>query len=49
MKIEELRLKNFKVFKNIRITNLPDMTVFLGANGTGKRRSLMSLVFCMIH
>ncbi|MFZ3132778.1 MAG: AAA family ATPase, partial [Desulfosporosinus sp.] len=26
----------FKVFKNIRITNLPDMTVLLCANGTGK-------------
>ena len=47
MKIEELRLKNFKVFKDIRITNLPDMAVFLGANGTGK--STLFDVFGFLH
>ena len=47
MKIEELRLKNFKVFKDIRITNLSDMAVFLGANGTGK--STLFDVFGFLH
>ena len=47
MKVEELRLKNFKVFKDIRITNLPDMAVFLGANGTGK--STLFDVFGFLH
>ncbi|MFZ3130970.1 MAG: AAA family ATPase [Desulfosporosinus sp.] len=47
MKIEELRLKNFKVFRDIRITNLPDMAVFLGANGTGK--STLFDVFGFLH
>jgi predicted ATPase len=32
MKIEALRVKNFKAFKEIRLTNLPA----IGANGTGK-------------
>lgn len=36
MKIEGLRLKNFKLFKDLKITELPDMVVFLGANGSGK-------------
>ena len=47
MKIEELSLKNFKVFKNIRIANLPNMAVFLGANGTGK--STLLDVFGFLH
>lgn len=36
MKIEQIRLKNFKVFKNIQLDNLPQLAVFVGANGTGK-------------
>ena len=36
MKIEGLRLKNFKIFKDLRLVDLPDMVVFLGANGSGK-------------
>lgn len=36
MKIESLRLKNFRAFKNVEIKNLPRMCVFVGANGTGK-------------
>lgn len=36
MKIEGFRLKNFKIFKDLRLVNLPDMVVFLGANGSGK-------------
>jgi predicted ATPase len=36
MKIEKIKIKNFKVFKNIEIRDLPTMCVFLGANGVGK-------------
>lgn len=36
MKIEALHVKNFKTFKDIKLTNLPALSVFIGANGTGK-------------
>lgn len=36
MKIEKLRIKNFKVYKEAEIRDLPNLCVFLGANGAGK-------------
>lgn len=36
MKIEQLNIKNFKVYKDVEIKDLPNMCVFLGANGSGK-------------
>jgi predicted ATPase len=36
MKIETIRLKNFKAFRELELKNLPDLAVFVGANGTGK-------------
>ena len=36
MKIESISIKNFKVFKETTIKNLPQMVVLLGANGSGK-------------
>ncbi|MEZ4607317.1 MAG: AAA family ATPase [Deinococcales bacterium] len=36
MKIEGIRLKNFKAFQQIELTRLPSFCVFVGANGTGK-------------
>jgi predicted ATPase len=36
MKIEKIRIKNFKALQNVEIRDLPNMCVFLGANGTGK-------------
>ena len=36
MKIETIRLKNFKSFKELELTDLPSLAVFIGANGTGK-------------
>jgi len=36
MKIEQLRVRNFRVFQNITLVNLPQFAVFVGANGTGK-------------
>ena len=36
MKIESLKLKNFKAFRNIEIKDIPKLCVMVGANGTGK-------------
>ena len=36
MKIEKIRIVNFKALQNVEIKDLPNMCVFLGANGTGK-------------
>lgn len=36
MKIEAIRLTNFKAFKNAELRNIPRMCVLVGANGTGK-------------
>jgi len=36
MKIEAMRLKNFRAFKDVEMRNIPKMCVFVGANGTGK-------------
>ena len=36
MKIESIRLKNFKAFRDAELTDLPNFCVLVGANGTGK-------------
>ena len=36
MKIESIKIQNFKVFKETIIQDIPKMTVLLGANGSGK-------------
>ncbi len=36
MRIESIKLKNFKVFQNLELNNLPELAIFVGANGTGK-------------
>ena len=36
MKIEQLTIRNYKVYKDVEIRNLSNMCVFLGANGSGK-------------
>lgn len=36
IKIESIRLKNFKTFKNVTIRDIPPMCVVVGANGSGK-------------
>ncbi len=36
MKIETIRIENFKTFKKAEIKNLPQMVVILGPNGSGK-------------
>ncbi len=36
MKIERIRLKNFRAFYDIELSNMPAFAVFLGENGSGK-------------
>jgi len=36
MKIEKLKIKNFKALQDVEVRDLPNMCVFLGANGVGK-------------
>lgn len=36
MRIERLRVKNFKVFKDVTVSDIPSLAFFVGANGTGK-------------
>ena len=36
MRIESIKVKNYKVFQNIEVTAIPNMAVFLGMNGVGK-------------
>lgn len=47
MKIESIRIKNYKVFRDVIIRDLPNMAVFLGANGSGK--STLFDVFGFLH
>jgi predicted ATPase len=36
MKIESIKLKNYKTFQDVHLTNLPEFMILVGANGTGK-------------
>lgn len=47
MKIESLSVKNFKVFKDTQIENIPNFAVFLGKNGVGK--STFFDIFGFLH
>lgn len=36
MKLESLSIKNYRVFQDVQIRNMPGLCVFVGANGSGK-------------
>ena len=36
MRIESLRLKNYKSFREAEMNDIPPLAVIVGANGTGK-------------
>ncbi|MDR1677867.1 MAG: AAA family ATPase [Deltaproteobacteria bacterium] len=36
MRIENIRLKNYRAFQNVTVENIPGFCVIVGANGTGK-------------
>ena len=35
MRIESIRLKNFKAFRDVHLKDIPAFMVVVGANGTG--------------
>ena len=47
MKIESIRLKNFKAFKDVHLKDIPSFMVVVGANGSGK--STLFDVFGFLH
>lgn len=47
MKIESLKVHNYKVFKDAEVKSIPNMAVFLGKNGVGK--STFFDVFGFMH
>jgi len=47
MKIESIRLQNFKAFQNIHVKDLPAFMIVVGANGSGK--STLFDVFGFLH
>lgn len=47
MKIESIRLKNFKVFRDVELKDIPSFLVLVGANGSGK--STLFDVFGFLH
>ena len=47
MKIEQIILKNYKTFKDITISDIPSLCVFVGANGSGK--TSLFAVFGFLH
>lgn len=47
MKIEAIRLENFKAFRDVQLRELPDFCVIVGANGSGK--STLFDVFGFLH
>lgn len=52
MKIESIKVKNFKALKDIEINTLSNLNIFVGANGTGKTTLFDVFGFlkdCLIH
>lgn len=47
MQIESIRLKNFKVFRDVHLRDIPPFLVIVGANGSGK--STLFDVFGFLH
>ena len=47
MKIESIRLKNFKAFRDVRLKEVPRFCVLVGANGSGK--TTLFDVFGFLH
>jgi len=36
MQIEQIRIRNFRAFRDVRMRNIPRLAILVGANGTGK-------------
>ena len=49
MKIETIKIRNYRVFQDVTVEDIPNMAVFLGMNGAGKTTFLTCLDFCMMR
>jgi predicted ATPase len=52
MKIESLRLRNFKAFQDVKLEDIPGLCIVVGANGSGKTTLFDVFGFlkdCLIH
>ncbi len=47
MKVESIRLKNFRAFRDVHMREIPGFCVLVGANGTGK--STLFSVFAFLR
>src|SRR5574343_2091889 len=47
MRIESIRLKNFKAFRDVHLQDIPSFLVVVGANGSGK--TTLFDVFGFLH
>ncbi|MBI3205297.1 MAG: AAA family ATPase [Myxococcales bacterium] len=47
MRVESIRLKNFRAFQNVHLRDIPSFCVLIGANGTGK--STLFSVFAFLR
>lgn len=47
MRIEELHLQNFRGFRELKLMLPPDLTVFIGSNGSGKSSILDSIAILL--
>jgi predicted ATPase len=47
VKIESIRIRNYRALKEVELSDLPPVSVFIGANGTGK--STLFDVFGFLH
>ena len=47
MKIESIKIKNYKAFKELEVKGIPNIAVFIGKNGSGK--TILFDVFDFIH
>lgn len=48
MKIESIRLKNFKAFRDVRLKDIPAFLVVVGPTVRARPRCLRCSVFCTI-
>ena len=45
MKIEQIRLKNFRSFRDVQMRDIPNFAVVVGPNGSGKSYFIFGLWF----
>ena len=42
MRIENIKIRNYRLFSQVELRGLPRLTIVVGANGSGNPRSSMS-------